>query len=131
MERQKMWRETIKLRLAWSLLFILWGKFSAMVNHYAVEHDLQKYSRAFCASLPLLYWKIMGLYPIKTCIKSLKYYMHFSSTSLMRLFCMCRCWQSLRKESFLTDCSLYSRAWIVLIQCSTPSTEPLFWTMFS
>ena len=89
---RKMWRETIKLRLAWSLLFILWSKFSAMVNHYAVEHDLQKYSRALCASLPLLYWKIMGLYPIKNCIKSLKYYMHFTGISLIRLF-----W---KKESF-------------------------------
>lgn len=88
-----MWRETIKLRLAWSLLFILGGKFSAVVNHYAVEHDLQKYSRALCASVPLLYWKIMGLYPIKNCIKSLKYYMHFTGISLIRLFCMCRCWQ--------------------------------------
>lgn len=66
--RRKMWRGTIKLRLAWSLLFILWGKFSAMLNHYAVEHDLQKYSRALRASLPFLYWKIMGLYPIKNCI---------------------------------------------------------------
>lgn len=95
-----MWRETIKLRLAWSLLFILWGKFSAMVNHYAVEHDLQKYSRALCASVPLLYWKIMGLYPIKNCIKSLKYYMHFTGISLIRLFCMCRCWQHSEKGSF-------------------------------
>lgn len=95
-----MWRETIKLRLAWSLLFILWGKFSAMVNHYAVEHDLQKYSRALCASVPLLYWKIMGLYPIKNCIKSLKYYMHFTGISLIRLFCMCRCWQHTEKGSF-------------------------------
>lgn len=94
-----MWRETIKLRLAWSLLFILWGKFSAMVNHYAVEHDLQKYSRALCASVPLLYWKIMGLYPIKNCIKSLKYYMHFTGISLIRLFCMCRCWQHTEKGS--------------------------------
>lgn len=94
-----MWRETIKLRLAWSLLFILWGKFSAMVNHYAVEHDLQKYSRALCASVPLLYWKIMGLYPIKNCIKSLKYYMHFTGISLIRLFCMCRCWQHTEKRS--------------------------------
>lgn len=95
-----MWRETIKLRLAWSLLFILWGKFSAMVNHYAVEHDLQKYSRALCASVPLLYWKIMGLYPIKNCIKSLKYYMHFTGISLIRLFCMCRCWQHTEKGCF-------------------------------
>lgn len=95
-----MWRETIKLRLAWSLLFILWGKFSAMVNHYAVEHDLQKYSRALCASVPLLYWKIMALYPIKNCIKSLKYYMHFTGISLIRLFCMCRCWQHTEKGSF-------------------------------
>lgn len=94
-----MWRETIKLRLAWSLLFILWGKFSAMVNHYAVEHDLQKYSRALCASVPLLYWKIMGLYPIKNCIKSLKYYMHFTGISLIKLFCMCRCWQHTEKRS--------------------------------
>lgn len=93
-----MWRETIKLRLAWSLLFILWGKFSAMVNHYAVEHDLQKYSRALCASVPLLYWKIMGLYPIKNCIKSLKYYIHFSGISLIRLFSMCRCWQHTEKS---------------------------------
>lgn len=94
-----MWRETIKLRLAWSLLFILWGKFSAMVNHYAVEHDLQKYSRALCASVPLLYWKIMGLYPIKNCIKSLKYYMHFTGIFLIKLFCMCRCWQHTEKGS--------------------------------
>lgn len=94
-----MWRETIKLRLAWSLLFILWGKFSAMVNHYAVEHDLQKYSRALCASVPLLCWKIMGLYPIKNCIKSLKYYMYFAGISLIRLFCMCRCWEHTEKGS--------------------------------
>ena len=95
-----MWRETIKLRLAWSLLFILWGKFSAMVNHYAVEHDLQKYSRALCASVPLLYWKIMGLYPIKNCIKSLKYYMYFTGISLIRLLSMYRCWQHTEKGSF-------------------------------
>lgn len=62
--------ETIKLRLAWSLLFILGGKFGTTANHYAVEHDSpKKYSRALRASLPLLYWKIMGLYPIKNCIK--------------------------------------------------------------
>ncbi len=84
--RRKMWRGTIKLRLAWSLLFILWGKFSAMLNHYAVEHDLQKYSRALRASLPFLYWKIMGLYPIKTAFKSRKYYMLFNSISLLKLF---------------------------------------------
>lgn len=95
-----MWRETIKLRLAWSLLFILRGKFSAVVNHYAVEHDLQKYSRALCASVPPLYWKIMGLYPIKNCIKSLKYYMHFSGIFLIRLFYMCRWWQRTEKRCF-------------------------------
>lgn len=81
-----MWRETIKLRLAWSLLFILRGKFSAMANHCAVEHDLQKYSRALRASLPLLYWKIMGPYPIKNCIKSRKYYMHFRGICVMKAF---------------------------------------------
>lgn len=53
----------------------------------------KKYSRALCASVPLLYWKIMGLYPIKNCIKSLKYDMHFTGISLIRLFCMCWCWQ--------------------------------------
>lgn len=81
-----MWRETIKLRLAWSLLFILRGKFSATANHCAVEHDLQKYSRALRASLPLLYWKIMGPYPIKNCIKSRKYYMHFRGICVMKAF---------------------------------------------
>lgn len=49
----KMWRETIKLRLAWSLLFILGGKFSAAVNHFAVEHDLQKIFKSFtCLTAP-------------------------------------------------------------------------------
>lgn len=111
-----MWRETIKLRLAWSLLFILWVKFSAVVNHYAVEHDLQKYSRALCASVPLLYWKIMGLYPIKNCIKSLKYYMHFTGISLIRLFCMCRCWQHNEKGSFdwLLSLNLVQEFWILI-----------------
>lgn len=114
-----MWRETIKLRLAWSLLFILWGKFSAMVNHYAVEHDLQKYSRALCASVPLLYWKIMGLYPIKNCIKSLKYYMHFTGISLIRLFCMCRCWQHTEKGS--SD-------WLLPFKSSS-GAQDFFWIM--
>lgn len=123
-----MWRETIKLRLAWSLLFILRGKFSAVVNHYAVEHDLQKYSRALCASVPPLYWKIMGLYPIKNCIKSLKYYMHFSGISLIRLFCMCRWWQHTEKRGFDSLLPLKSVAGEhVGIEKGEFNLEYLFW----
>lgn len=42
----------------------------------------------------------MGPYPIKNCIKSLKYYMHLSGISLIRLFCMCRWRQHTEKRCF-------------------------------
>lgn len=59
----------------------------------------------------------MGLYPIKNCIKSLKYYMHFSGISLIRLSA-CADGDSTPRKGVLTHCSLLN-----LLQESSENDE--------
>ena len=77
----------------------------------------------------------MGLYPIKNCIKSLKYYMHFNGISLIRLSAFADADGTVPSANgvFLPDCFLlfYSKARISRIQAvSYPSTELGFRCVF-